>query len=245
MKVTVCRDLSDRATTCDVEPGVLSDIFTSLELGNAVALVNGKLVEPEAVVSDDDVVFIRQVPKGIVTGLLIVAGVALLAGAAYAGYEVYKMRKQMEKYKEGLSSFGDSVTNLPNIKGANNVRALDRSIPYIIGRARIAPYVLSEGISTIWGLAGRMERQVPYILGYGNLVLRKMFTNGNKVYDFTGDSPHQGLYLLPNITRGSLWVAQTGVQYSDYPAHMRYTYVTEDVGDKLLKKNDPNYTTLS
>ncbi|MFA6927093.1 MAG: hypothetical protein WCQ69_08865, partial [Bacteroidales bacterium] len=245
MKVTVCRDLSDRALSYDVEPGTLSDIFTSLGLGNAVALVNGKLAEPETVVSDKDVVFIRQVPKGIVAGLLIVAGVILLAGAAYAGYQLYQKLKQMEKYKEGLSSFGDSVTNLPNVKGANNVRALDRSIPYIIGKARIAPYVLSEGVINIMGLYGHMYRQVPYILGYSNLVLRKCFSNGRDVYTFTGDTPQQGLFLVPDITQGSLWVAQTGVQYTAYPSFMKNTYVTIDAGDKLLKADDPNYTALT
>ncbi|MFA5706712.1 MAG: hypothetical protein WDA41_10195 [Candidatus Neomarinimicrobiota bacterium] len=151
----------------------------------------------------------------------------------------------MEEYKEGLSSFGDSVTNLPNVKGANNVRALDRSIPYIIGKARIAPYVLSEGVISITGASGHMIRQVPYILGYSNLVLRKCFSNGRDVYTFTGNTPQQGLFLVPDITQGSLWVAQTGVQYTTYPSYMRNTYVTIDAGDQLLKADDPNYTALT
>ena len=247
MKVTVCRDLSDRALSYDVEPGTLSDIFTSLGLGNAVALVNGKIAAPETVVSDEDVVFIRQVPKGIdpVSVLLIVAGVVLLTGVVYGGYQLYQMRKQMEEYKEGLSSFGDSVTNLPNVKGANNVRALDRSIPYIIGKARVAPYVLSEGVISITGASGHMIRQVPYILGYSNLVLRKCFSNGRDVYTFTGNTPQQGRFLVPDITQGSLWVAQTGVQYTTPHSYMRNTYVTIDAGDKLLKADDPNYTALT
>ena len=236
MKVTVCRDLSDRALSYDVEPGKLSDIFTFLELGNAVALVNGKIVEPETVVSKDDVVFIRQVPKGIVPGLIIAAGVILLAGTAYAGYQIYQMRKQMEKYKEGLSSFGDSVTNLPNVKGANNVRALDRSIPYIIGKARVAPYVLSEGVINITGVNGLMSRQVPYILGYSNLVLRKCFSNGRDVYTFTGDTPQQGSFRVPEVSLGTLTVAQTGVQYATYPSYMKNTYVTIDAGTSYLKQ---------
>lgn len=245
MTVTVCKTLSDHSVTESVQPGTLSDIFTSLGLGNAVALVNGKIAVPETVVSDEDVVFIRQVPKGIVTGLIIAAGVLLVAGAAYAGYEVYKMRKQMERYKEGLSSFGDSVTNLPNVKGANNVRALDRSIPYIIGKTRIAPYVLSEGVISIGGQHGLMYRQVPYILGYGYLVLRKCFSNGRDVYTFTGDTPQQGRFSVPDISRGTLVIAQTGVQYTAYPSFMRNTYVTIDAGDQLLKADDPNYTALT
>ncbi len=62
MTVTVCKTLSDHSVTESVQPGTLSDIFTSLGLGNAVALVNGKIAAPETVVSDEDVVFIRQVP---------------------------------------------------------------------------------------------------------------------------------------------------------------------------------------
>ena len=128
MIVSVCRDLSDRVSN-SIRPGKLVDIYTELQLGNAVALVNGKLAPPELEVKESDIVFIRQVPGAISGGVaLFIAGALLIAGASYAGYQIYQQRKQLSQLQEAMDNLGSvsgAVTNLPYLKGANNAKALD------------------------------------------------------------------------------------------------------------------------
>lgn len=116
MIVSVCRDLSDRAISCSIRPGKLVDIYTELQLGNAVALVNGKLAPPELEVKESDIVFIRQVPGAISGGVaLFIAGALLIAGASYAGYQIYQQRKQLSRLQEAMDELGSvsgAVTNL-------------------------------------------------------------------------------------------------------------------------------------
>ena len=113
------------------------------QLGNAVALVNGKLAPPELEVKESDIVFIRQVPGAISGGVaLFIAGALLIAGASYAGYQIYQQRKQLSQLQEAMDNLGSvsgAVTNLPYLKGANNAKALDHAVPYIIGKNYIAP----------------------------------------------------------------------------------------------------------
>jgi len=249
MIVSVCRDLSDRAISCSIRPGKLVDIYTELQLGNAVALVNGKLAPPELEVKESDIVFIRQVPGAISGGVaLFIAGALLIAGASYAGYQLYQQRKQLSQLQEAMDELGSvsgAVTNLPYLKGANNAKALDHAVPYIIGKNYIAPYILSNGeiryysITTRDGPRDVVSRLVPYQVGYNKLVLRTAYANGNVIHQFTGDVPQEGTIVINGQSR--LVISQSGL---DGLTAYRDTRILLEPGDRLLKLDDPQYAPL-
>lgn len=254
MIVSFCEGLSDRIKTKELKEGRVKDLFSQLGIDKGVALVNGVIADENTIVKGDDVVFIRQTPLGA-SAVAIVAGITLLVGAAVTGYQVYKMRKQMEKYKDALSSSSDTVTNLPYIKGANNVRALDRSIPYIIGGGRIAPYVLSDGYLSLVGSLN-MSRSVSYLVGYNDLVIRQAIANGIPLINFTGDTPQEGYYsiLSPGATDGgknvygfwNMYLLQSGIKNFPYTHDnpITKTYKIDEPGDQLLRADNINYKDL-
>jgi len=104
-------------------------------------------------VNEDDVVYIREYPGAVTTGLLIgvaVVGVVTAGVGVWAGVTARNAaRDARRKLDEALDRIGGDnrrrdVESIPHLSGARNEFAEGKQAPIILGRHLFAPYFLSE-----------------------------------------------------------------------------------------------------
>jgi len=124
-----------------------------LDWGHCKMLLGDREITKNYAVREDDVVYIREYPGAVTTGLLIgmaVAGVVAAGVGVWAGVTARNAaRDARRKLDNALNRIGDDnrrrdVESIPHLSGARNEFAEGRQAPIILGRHLFAPYFLSE-----------------------------------------------------------------------------------------------------
>lgn len=110
----------------------------SAEWDQFIILKKGEKISPDYIPAEDDIIFMRRLPKGITASIImavVAVGVAVAVGIyAYSKQkEINDKQQELEENQKKLSS-GSQIQKLPYVKGASNASATGQSFPYIIGR---------------------------------------------------------------------------------------------------------------
>ena len=149
-------------------------------------------------VGENDVVYIREYPGALSTGLLIgaiVVGV-LSAGAAVASglYARHQVRKAERAMEESLRRIRNDnrrrdIESIPHLSGARNEFAEGKQAPIILGRHMFAPYFLSEPYMTPEGEDGEdLYWYGTFLVGQTGLNLEKLRNGTIDLASFEGNS---------------------------------------------------------
>lgn len=210
-KIIVYKKFSDSGLEKTVKPGKAIKKYYSIQNYNHVIfMVNGKKVDENYIVQENDVILIRWIPlyDGYSFGdwfmdVLTFGGHSMGKKAQLAAEAA---KEEAEKTKNLLSRTKDDITNLPYIKGSSNQVATGRTQPYLIGTHLFTPYILnasksgiySKGYHTISGTDGENQfLNRVYELGFVSQVLKRLFIGDVTIKNFTETTPQNGIYLLP------------------------------------------------
>lgn len=201
MNAVVYKGLSDAQETRVIETG--KTLYESFDNMKAVYLVNGEEKPYDYIVQEGDIVLVRPVPDGvtaIVVGIIVAAAVGT---AVYTGYQAYQLRKQAEALQEKMNglSGNEGVVNLPDLKGARNAIATNKTMPYIIGEHLFTPYKLMNAFYSIGGTDG-VDQYYHVLLegGFASQVIRKIYCDDVilKEFDPDGVMAQEGVYEFDN-----------------------------------------------
>ncbi|MDD7611976.1 MAG: hypothetical protein PUJ82_13795 [Spirochaetales bacterium] len=155
------------------------DLIPELDLSQCIIINAGEQITSDYVLTDNDIVFVRVIPGGIETVVLVCAAVGLVCSAVAVGAAVYsaveqqKAQKEMEKAQKQAKALAEKITQLPFLKGANNRIALGYNIPFIMGSVYNVPYKLVSGYYTISGTNGANQFwNSTFICGYNNAIIQ-------------------------------------------------------------------------
>ena len=105
MKATLYKELSNRQTPIELPAGKsIKEALPDIDLENAIIVVNDKVVKPDYILKEKDIVTIRVTPTGttaLIVTLIVVAVVAVSA-AVVGGVQAYKAKQAAEKAQEEL-----------------------------------------------------------------------------------------------------------------------------------------------
>ena len=148
MKALIYRDFSDSFFEKEINPGKISKVFSEYLEDKYAVLVNGIRQSGDFEIKEGDCVTVRAIPH--VTGALIAAGIALVAGTV-GGCVAYKAKKaaenakkEAEKIQEAYKNSGGDATQDPTMPGASNTVATGKTQPFIMGRRLWTPYFLTQ-----------------------------------------------------------------------------------------------------
>jgi len=166
-----------------------------------IILRNGERITPDYNVLEDDIIYIRKLPKGA-TAAVIMAVVGLVA-AVGAGVYSYIQQKKINDMNEKLQDnqkklqAGSQVNKLPYVRGAANRMATGETFPYIIGETLFTPYKLSPDHIEVSGTDG--SELFYYLIlntGFSDLVYKKLFLGKAEIKTWAGNAPQNGVYTF-------------------------------------------------
>jgi len=124
-----------------------------LDWEHAKILKNGKILDPDYELKENDVIIIQDIPGAVSTALLVTSivlgvvsiGVGIGTGI-YAYNQAKKAREEMEAAmgRVGKSNKQKDISSIPQLGDARNEKADGKNAPVILGRHLFAPYYLSE-----------------------------------------------------------------------------------------------------
>lgn len=261
MNATLYKELSNKQTPIEVKAGqTIREALPDIDLENAIILINGRKVDAEYILKENDVVTIRQTPAGtvaVVVTLVVVAVVAVTA-AVVGGIAAYKAKKAAEKAKEELEKVKKltnkpEIDNRPFLRGASNTAATGNLQPYIIGRHFLTPYKLSEPFYKLAGTDGADEyTYVALGCGFNKQVIEKVAIEDVIIKTFSTAQPQEGAYNIDTgifAESGLIEIAQDGALLSALP---ECNYKTESKAcneeipkDTLVSEGSKEYLTYT
>ena len=203
---------------------------------NSVVYVNGKNVDENYVLNEDDCCVIRQYPSAVSTTVVTVLAITAITATsvliADSAVKVFSpahkgiFERIIDKYLPKTDSLDNKnpqqITNLPSISGSKNQSALGKAIPLILGRTLFTPYWLCTAYNTIGGVDGENQYyNCLYLIGYKDIQvenvsigLEVLATNSN------------------NVRNGALTITSTKYPYTDqsHPEKNHYTQLELQCG---------------
>ena len=248
------KELSDASTTVWIETGkTIAENLPDENFKNRIILVDGKKVNENYTVKENDHIIIRSTPAGAVATIVAIIVVAV-AVAIVVGIALYNKRKAQQKQKKDLSEEKDEVQNRPFLKGASNTVATSKTQPYFIGENLFTPYVMNsggnkyKGFSTISGTDGKDQfYNVVLEGGFNKQVLRKLFCDDVILKTFDGNTPQEGIYSFDESSvfydaESLIEIAQDGQPFAT--DILNYKVVEQQSNNQLLKSDNQNYKPL-
>lgn len=164
-----------------------------------IILRNGERITPDYNVLEDDIIYIRKLPKGTTAAIVMaVVGVVAAVGAVVYSYiqqkKINDMNEKLQENQRKLQA-GSQVNKLPYVRGAANRMATGETFPYIIGETLFTPYKLSPDHIEVRGTDGT---ELFYYLimntGFSNLLYKKMFLGNADVKVWNDVAPQNGTF---------------------------------------------------
>ena len=164
-----------------------------------IILKNGERLTPDYEVREDDIIYIRKLPKGTTAAIVMaVVGVVAAVGAGVYSYiqqkKINDMNEKLQDNQRKLQA-GSQVNKLPYVRGAANRMATGETFPYIIGETLFTPYKLSPDHIEVRGTDGT---ELFYYLimntGFSNLLYKKMFLGNADVKVWNDVAPQNGTF---------------------------------------------------
>lgn len=249
MKATLYKELSNRQTPIELPAGKsIKEALPDIDLENAIIVVNDKVVKPDYILKEKDIVTIRVTPTGttaLIVTLTVVAVVAVSA-AVVGGVQAYKAKQAAEKAQEELEKVKkltnkSDIDNRPFLRGASNTLATGNSQPYIIGRHFFTPYLLSSPFYKITGTDGADEYTYTVLeCGFNKQIIQKLAIDDIVIKSFSHTSPQEGAFNLDTgifAEDGRVEIAQDGALLTDLPA-LNYKTESKACNDEIPHDSD-------
>lgn len=178
--------------------GKIRDILSGYDFSRTLVIKAGNKLNPDYVVKDDDVLYVRVVPKStaVVAVVAIVIGVVatgVAIGCAIAADQKSKAaQEEMEKQQKDADNLASKITQLPFLRGARNTTALGRTIPYVMGTMYNTPFLLGPGFYSIGGKDGCDQFwNAILIAGYNDMLIDSVNVGNTEILS---NIPGDGLY---------------------------------------------------
>ena len=166
-----------------------------------IILKNGERLTPDYNVREDDIIYIRKLPKGATAAVVmaVVGLVAAVGAGVYSYIQQKKINDMNEKLQENQRKLqaGSQVNKLPYVRGAANRMATGETFPYIIGETLFTPYKLSPDHIEVSGTDG--SELFYYLIlntGFSDLVYKKLFLGNAEIKTWAGNAPQNGVYTF-------------------------------------------------
>lgn len=184
--------------------GRLGDILPNYDFKNSVAIIQGKRIDENYIVTGDEVIYIRAVPKGGTTAAIIMVVCAVVAIGVAAGAAIYATKKSdeakeaMEKAQKDANNLAKKISSLPFLKGAKNTKALGNAVQFQMGEMFNTPYLITDGYYTIDGTDGTKQYWNAILdLGYAKQLIKNVNIGSEKIksFDISKSSvPQEGIF---------------------------------------------------
>lgn len=209
-----------------------------------ILLKAGERITPDYMPEQDDIIYMRRIPKG--TAVAITLGVFALVGAVGAGVYSYVQQKKINEYQEKLAenqkkmSAGSVVQKLPYVRGASNSPATGHSFPYILGETLFTPYKLCPDHIRLSGTDGAdLYWYMVLECGFAPLCFRKLMLGTNTIISFSGNTPQNGRF---SFEQGAYYdagnfaeIRQTGdFNEAEFNRKVIYTNYMEEIPHRHL-----------
>ena len=247
MKATLYKELSNRQTPIEITAGKsIKEALPDIDLENAIIVVNDKVVKPDYILKESDIVTIRVTPAAGITIAIIAVAVVAVGAAIVGGVVLYKVKKAAEKAEEELEKVKkltnkSDIDNRPFLRGASNTLATGNSQPYIIGRHFFTPYLLSSPFYKITGTDGADEYTYTVLeCGFNKQIIQKLAIDDIVIKSFSHTSPQEGAFNLDTgifTEDGRVEIAQDGGLLTDLPA-LNYKTESKACNDEIPHDSD-------
>lgn len=247
MKATLYKELSNKQTPIEIPAGKsIKEALPDIDLENAIIVINGKVVKPDYILKENDLVTIRLTPAGIEAVTLVVVAVLAVTAAVIGGEQAYKAKSAAEKAQEELEKVKkltnkSDIDNRPFLRGASNTLATGNSQPYIIGRHFFTPYLLSSPFYKITGTDGADEYTYTVLeCGFNKQIIQKLAIDDITIKTFSQTSPQEGAFNLDTgifAEDGRVEIAQDGALLTDLPA-LNYKTESKACNDEIPHDSD-------
>jgi len=182
--------------------GRLQDILPNYDFSKSIILNEGYKLDPNYEVKPEDIIYIRAVPYGMTTAIVIAAVVAVVAAgvsigmAIRANEQAQEAKEKAEKAQKDANNLAQQTTQLPFIKGAKNKKALGYALQYVMGNVYNTPYLLTDGYYSIGGENGNKQYWNAILCcGYGPQIIKDISIGNVKIKDFGEDVEiNEGVY---------------------------------------------------
>ena len=217
--IHVYNSIGQDVTTYEAN-GVLKDVLNNIDWEHAIILKAGKAIPCDYEAQDDDIIFIRKLPKDPVSALIAVSVVLAVAGIAAGvavGAALYNQQLELEEMQKAQKNAKakNAIERLPFVKGAQNRAATGQYFPYTIGESLFTPYLLCPPHYTIEGVRGE-DQYLNLVLecGFNDILIKKLQMKNTSVKTWDDESPQNGVYNFDAGTyydsRNRIEIRQTG-----------------------------------
>ena len=166
---------------CDIynNDGKICNIVKGIDLEKSLIISKGEKLKADYVAQKDDVIFIRRLPKDPVTAI-VVGGAAILGFCAFGTAleqkdKNDKMQAEMDKQAAAAKAAAETRAKLPFVKGSKNQIATGNTLPFIVGKTLMTPYLLSSPFYTFGGANGSKSYYNAVLeIGYAKTAINKI-----------------------------------------------------------------------
>lgn len=180
--------------TYDAESGkTLAELFSFIDFDNSIIICNGRLVDKDYVVRDDDLVAVREFPswnpfKSAAKKITKVVKKTVSGISNFIRHPINHLKSFVEWCGTGARyfikkwlGFGDSddstentnsteSATLPSINGAQNQSQKGKPFPVVIGKSLFTPMYIGKPYTTISGNDGETQFYYAlFLLGYNDI----------------------------------------------------------------------------
>lgn len=217
--IHVYNSIGQDVTTYEAN-GVLKDVLNNIGWEHAIILKAGKAIPCDYEAQDDDIIFIRKLPKDPVSALIAVSVVLAVAGIAAGvavGAALYNQQLELEEMQKAQKNAKakNAIERLPFVKGAQNRAATGQYFPYTIGESLFTPYLLCPPHYTIEGVRGE-DQYLNLVLecGFNDILIKKLQMKNTSVKTWNTETPQNGVFNFDAGTyydsRNRIEIRQTG-----------------------------------
>ena len=217
--IHVYNSIGQDVTTYEAN-GVLKDVLNNIDWEHAIILKAGKAIPCDYEAQDDDIIFIRKLPKDPVSALIAVSVVLAVAGIAAGvavGAALYNQQLELEEMQKAQKNAKakNAIERLPFVKGAQNRAATGQYFPYTIGESLFTPYLLCPPHYTIEGARGE-DQYLNLVLecGFNDILIKKLQMKNTSVKTWNTETPQNGVFNFDAGTyydsRNRIEIRQTG-----------------------------------
>ena len=212
--IHVYNSIGQDVTTYEAN-GVLKDVLNNIDWEHAIILKAGKAIPCDYEAQDDDIIFIRKLPKDPVSALIAVSVVLAVAGIAAGvavGAALYNQQLELEEMQKAQKNAKakNAIERLPFVKGAQNRAATGQYFPYTIGESLFTPYLLCRPHYTIEGARGE-DQYLNLVLecGFNDILIKKLQMKNTSVKTWNTETPQNGVF---NFDAGTYYDSRNRIE---------------------------------
>ena len=212
--IHVYNSIGQDVTTYEAN-GVLKDVLNNIDWEHTIILKAGKAIPCDYEAQDDDIIFIRKLPKDPVSALIAVSVVLAVAGIAAGvavGAALYNQQLELEEMQKAQKNAKakNAIERLPFVKGAQNRAATGQYFPYTIGESLFTPYLLCPPHYTIEGVRGE-DQYLNLVLecGFNDILIKKLQMKNTSVKTWNTETPQNGVF---NFDAGTYYDSRNRIE---------------------------------